>query len=212
LESQFIIKGIQFMQRKMFWISLVGAVGLTILVAIPLLTRKPSFNGEVISPPLAATEIKLTDQNGNPFKLSEQHGKVVLLYFGYINCPDDCPLTTAHLKLALEDLGANAKNVQVIMVSTDPVRDTPIGLKDFMAHFNSDFLGLTGTQADLEKVWGDYWVHVEDGGETHGTSIFVIDPAGNIRETFSPESEPKDISADVALLLKGNSFINTAFW
>jgi len=191
------------MRRKMLWISLVSVMALTSLAATLLLTRKPSFNGVVVSPPLIAAEIKLTDHNGNPFKLSEQHGKVVLLYFGYINCTDDCPLTSAHLKLALEDLGANAKNVQVIMVSTDPVRDTPTGLKEFMTHFNSDFLGLTGAQADLKKVWRDYWVHVEEGGESHGPSIFVIDPMGNIRELFSPESEPKDISADVALLLKG---------
>ncbi|MCE9646284.1 MAG: SCO family protein [Chloroflexi bacterium] len=191
------------MQRKIQWLSVAGLAGVIILAAVFVLTRKPAFKGVVISPPLAAAEIELTDHNGNPFRLSDHRGEVVLLYFGYINCPDDCPLTTAHLKLALEDLGARAKKVQVVMVSTDPVRDTPAGLKDFMAHFNPDFLGLTGTQAELEKVWEDYWVHVENGGETHGTSIFVIDPAGNIRILFSPESEPDDISADVNLLIKG---------
>lgn len=191
------------MQRKLLWISALGLVGLILFTALLFFTRPPSFKGAVISPPFAAKEIDLTDHNGKPFKLSEHRGEVVLLYFGYINCPDECPLTTAHLKLALEDLGTRAENVQVVMVSTDPVRDTPSGLKDFMAHFNPDFLGLTGSPAELEKVWTDYGVHVEDGGETHSTFIFVIDQAGNIRETFLPESEPDDISADIELLLKG---------
>ena len=191
------------MQRKMLWLSAAGIAGLVILAAVMFLTRKPSFTGAVISPPYAAKEITLTDHNGNPFKLSEHRGEVVLLYFGYINCPDECPTTMAHIKLALENLGTSAKNVQVIMVSTDPARDTPEGLKDFMGHFNPDFLGLTGTPAELEKVWKDYSVLVEDGGETHSTLLFVIDPAGNIRETFLPDSEPNDISTDVGLLLKG---------
>jgi protein SCO1/2 len=191
------------MQRKLLWFSAAGLVGMVVLAAVIFLTRKPSFRGVEITPPLAAAEIELTDQNGNLFRLSDHRGEVVLLYFGYINCPDDCPLTTAHLKLAMEDLGPRARKVQVVMVSTDPVRDTPAGLKDFMAHFNPDFLGLTGTRAELEKVWGEYWVHVENGGETHGTSIFAIDPAGNIRVLFSPETEAEDISADVNLLIKG---------
>jgi protein SCO1/2 len=191
------------MQRKMLGLSAAGLVGLVIFVGILTLTRKPSFHGGVISPPYPAKEISLTDHNGKAFRLSEQRGKVVLLYFGYINCPDECPTTMAHIKLALEDLGTPAKDVQVIMVSTDPARDTPEGLKDFMAHFNPGFLGLTGTPAELQKVWNDYGVHVENGGETHSIFLFVIDPAGNIRETFLPDAEPDTISADVGLLLKG---------
>ena len=191
------------MQRKMLWLSAAGIAGLVILAAVMFLTRKPSFTGAVISPPYAAKEINLTDHNGNPFKLSEHRGEVVLLYFGFINCTDECPTTMAHIKLALENLGDSAKDVKVIMVSTDPARDTPEGLKDFMGHFNPDFLGLTGTPAELEKVWKDYGVVVEDDGETHSTFLYVIDPSGNLRETFLPDSEPSDIAADVSLLLNG---------
>jgi protein SCO1 len=191
------------MKRKMLWLSITGIAGLVILMAVVFFTRKPTFSGAVISPPYTAKEISLTDHNEKPFKLSDHRGEVVLLYFGYINCPDECPTTMAHIKLALESLGASAKNVQVIMVSTDPARDTPAGLKDFMEHFSPDFLGLTGTPTELEKVWKDYGVVVEDGGETHSTFLYVIDPSGNIRETLLPDSQPDDISADVALLLKG---------
>jgi protein SCO1 len=191
------------MNRKMLWLSAIGLAGLIVLSAVLFLTSKPSFKGAVITPPSAAAEITLTDHNGKPFKLSEHRGEVVLVYFGYINCPDECPTTMAHIKLALDSIGESANKVQVVMVSTDPARDTPDGLKDFMGHFNPDFLGLTGSTTELEKAWKDYGVTVEDGGETHSTFLYVIDPSGNLRETFLPDSEPSDIAADVSLLLKG---------
>ncbi len=74
---------------------------------------------------------------------------MVLLYFGYVNCPDECPLTMAHIKLVLKGLGDRVNNVQVAMVSTDPVRDTPQALKDFLGHFDPAFLGLTGSLEDF---------------------------------------------------------------
>ncbi len=191
------------MQRKVLLIGLGVLVLLIAVTAAFSLTAKPSFRGAVISPPWPAPEISLSDDNGQPFTMSAQRGKVVLLYFGYVNCPDECPLTMAHLKLALESIGDQAKDVQVAMVSTDPARDTPQTLKDFMGHFNPSFLGLTGTVPELQKAWTAYGVTVEDGGETHSTYLYVIDPAGNVRETFLPDTEPKDIAADVSLLLKG---------
>lgn len=191
------------MNRRLLLIGGGIVAALIIVAAILFLTNDPSLRGAVISPPWQAPEIRLTDHNGQPFTLSSQRGKVVLLYFGYVNCPDECPLTMAHIKLARESLGDRAKNVQVAMVSTDPVRDTPQALKNFMEHFGPDFLGLTGTQTELRKAWQDYGVTVLAGGETHSTFLYVIDPAGDIRETFLPDTEPRDIAADVDVLLKG---------
>jgi protein SCO1/2 len=191
------------MQRKTILVGISIFVVLIALTAVFYLTNKPSFRGAVIDPPWHAPEINLTDHNGQTFTLSSQRGKVVLLYFGYVNCPDECPLTMAHLKLAHESLGDRAKDMQVAMISTDPARDTPQALKDFMAHFDPSFLGLTGMPEELQRVWKDYGVTVEAGGETHSTFLYVIDPAGNVRETFLPDAEPKDIAADISLLLKG---------
>ena len=191
------------MQRKLISVGIGILVLLVILTAFVYFTNQPSLRGAVINPPWPAPEINLTDHNGKPFTMSAQHGKVVLLYFGYVNCPDECPLTMAHLKLARESLGDRANDVQVAMVSTDPVRDTPQALKDFMEHFDPSFLGLTGAPSELQKAWKDYGVTVEEGGETHSVFLYVIDPAGNVRETYLPDAEPKDIAADVGLLLKG---------
>jgi protein SCO1/2 len=191
------------MQRKLLLVGIGIFVILIAATAIYFLTGKPSFRGAVITPPWHAPEINLKDQNGQPFTMSSQRGKVVLLYFGYTNCPDECPLTMAHNKLARQSLGDRAKDVQVVMVSTDPARDTPQALQDFMNHFDPTFLGLTGTIPELQKTWKDYGVTVENGGETHSTFLYVIDPAGDVRETFLPDAEPNDIAADVKLMLNG---------
>lgn len=191
------------MPRKVL---LVGGIILVVVIAaIAFLsfTQKRALSGSVLNPPWPSPEIALTDQSGQPYSLHAQRGKVVLIYFGYTNCPNECPLTMAHAKLARESLGERAGDVQVVMVSTDPVRDTPEALAHFMGSFGPDFLGLTGTQAELEKAWKDYGVTVEQGGEAHSTFLYVVDPAGDIRETFQPDADPAVIAADLDLLLKG---------
>lgn len=159
------------------------------------------LHGAVIDPPLPAAEIHLTDFNGEPFTLGSSRGKVVVLYFGYTNCPDQCPLTMAHLKLTMDVLGARAANVRVVMVTTDPARDSSAALKSFLAKFSPEFVGLTGSEADLAQAWSAYGVTVENGGETHSNFVYVIDKAGKFRETFLPDSLPADEAADLSLLL-----------
>lgn len=185
------------MKSKVLWAGIASIAAVAIVAAIMFLTTKPALHGAVIDPPLAAAEIQLQDFNGHPFSLSALRGKVVVLYFGYTNCPDECPLTMAHLKQATDLLAGQSNAVQVIMISTDPRRDTPQALKDFLGRFSPDFLGLSGTDQQLAQVWKDYGVTVEDGGETHSFFVYVIDRAGNFRETFLPDSEPADMAADL---------------
>jgi protein SCO1/2 len=187
-------------QRALLWgIGLIAV--LVIIVGTLFLLNKPALHGAVIEPPIQAAEINLTDFNEKSFTLSSLRGKVVILYFGYTNCPDECPLTMAHLKLAVDILGDQAKAVQVVMITTDPVRDTNEAMKAFLYKFNPDFIGLVGTTDALANVWRDYGVTVENGGETHSNFIYLIDRAGNFRETFLPDSLPADISADLHLLI-----------
>ncbi len=189
------------MQHKILWwgVALIGV--LAIISGFMFFSVKPSLNGAVINPPIPAAEIKLADSNGAQFTLSSLRGKIVILYFGYTNCPDECPLTMAHLKLAMDILGNKSKDVQVVMVTTDPVRDTAQAMKDFLGKFDPSFVGLVGTTDELMKVWKDYGVTVADGGETHSYFIYMIDREGNFRETFLPDSLPADIAADTRLLL-----------
>jgi protein SCO1/2 len=191
------------MHVKMLWLT-GGAVGIiAALSAILFITAKPALHGAVISPAAPATEIQLRDFNAHPFTLSALRGKVVVLYFGYTNCQTECPLTMAHLKLATQLVGTRSNEITVVMISTDPVRDTPAAMRDFLGRFDSRFVGLVGTADELRQVWKDYGVAVEDGGETHSYFIYVIDPSGKFRETFLPDSSPADISADATMLLQG---------
>ncbi len=193
------------MDRKLIWGGIALLALLSLAAGVLLITRKPSFHGSVIDPPMPASEISLTDSNNQPFALSSQRGKVVLMYFGYTNCPDECPLTMAKLKLAMDSLGKAAGNVQVIMVTTDPTRDSPAQLKKYVTQYNSSFLGLTGTADQLQQVYKAYGVAADNNGQAHTTFLYVIDPAGNLRLTFiGPEMNPQDVADDVQTLLKGN--------
>jgi protein SCO1/2 len=187
--------------KNALWVGGALIVVVAIAAALLYLTKKLTLHGAVINPPLAAASIELTATNGQPFSLIRLRGHLVVLYFGYTNCPDECPLTMAHLKLALELLGADASRVRVVMITTDPGRDTPAAMKEFLAKFNASFVGLVGTADQLAPVWKDYGVTVENGGETHSYFVYVIDTAGNIRETFLPDSLPADEAADLKLLL-----------
>lgn len=192
------------MSRKLIVIGSAVLAVLVLAAGILFATRKPSLRGVVINPPITAADIKLTDSNGQPFSLSTERGKVVLLYFGYTNCPDECPATMAKLKLTMGLLGNLAQNVQVLMVTTDPARDNPAQMKKWMTGFYPTFLGLMGTADELQQAYNAYGVTVENGGETHTTYLYVIDAKGNLRLTFDgPSMDPQDVADDVQTLLKG---------
>jgi protein SCO1/2 len=108
----------------------------------------------------------------------------------------------AILKQARQQLGARAQDVQVLFISTDPDRDTPQAVGTFVARFDPTFVGLTGSKADLSRVWADYGVTVLDGGETHSTYVYLIDPSGNLRLTYASPSQPDDIVSDLRLLFR----------
>jgi protein SCO1/2 len=192
------------MEKKVLWVGIVSVAAVVLATAIWLITAKPAaLRGAVINPPAPAAEIRLKDFDGQDFSLTSLRGKVVVLYFGYTNCPEECPLTMAHLKLAIDKLENDSRNVRVVMITTDPKRDNSGAMKNFLGKFSPDFIGLVGTPDELAPVWKNYGVTVEDSGETHSNFVYVIDPAGNFRETFLPDSEPTDMAADFGQLARG---------
>ncbi len=184
---------------KRIFQTIVSSIFLLGLAACSLF--RPAFKGEQLSPLASAPEINMTDQNGNPFSLAGMQGRVVLLFFGFTNCVDECPTTLAHIKLALSEIDGAADKVQVVLVTTDPLRDTPMALQDFLGKFDPAYLGITGAPADIKQIWQNYDVQVLDGGETHSSFVYVIDQQGNLRLRIDAETDPKDIASDVKLLL-----------
>jgi protein SCO1/2 len=124
-----------------------------------------------------------------------------MVFFGFTNCVDECPLTMAHLTQARQMLGDSAGKVHVILVSTDPVRDTPEVMREYLNKFDPAYVGITGNTEELSKIWNAYGITVLDGGETHSSLTYVIDRDGNLRLHFDPESAPEDIAADLKTLL-----------
>lgn len=98
-------------------------------------------------------DVTMTDQDGKPVAINELKGKWSLLFFGYTFCPDICPTTLAELRQLLGSLPAEQRQqVQVLMVSVDPQRDTPQQLRDYLAYFDPDYIGLTGQLDDIQQL------------------------------------------------------------
>lgn len=166
-----------------------------------------------MEPPQPAPDFTLTDQYGRSFQLSEQQGRVVLLLFGYTHCPDVCPTTLARWKQVYDALGPDAGRVRFVMITVDPERDTPERMQEWLATFNSDFIGLTGTPDELASVYQSYFVYSEKASETesagghsygvqHTGTVFVIDTDGRWRLSQSATMPPDDIVHDIQALLR----------
>ena len=204
------------MDRRTIFVVLASFLLIGIVAAGVFLFSKPaSFRGTMYAEPYPpAPEIELTRDNGASFKLSGMRGNIVLLFFGYTSCPDVCPTTMAELKQALEALHENdAKQVKVLFVTVDPERDTPERVQEYVNHFNSDFIGLSGTESELADVWKDYGVFRENVEGTsaagylvnHTARVTLIDRNGNLRLSYAFDTPVDSIVHDLKLVLKEKS-------
>ncbi|RJP48541.1 MAG: SCO family protein [Anaerolineaceae bacterium] len=200
------------MNRKLSYTPLLYIAGiLAITTVVVVLFQKPyTFHGTVLTPPLPVTDFTLQTGESETFSLSAARGKLVLLFFGYTSCPDVCPTTLAELRQASENLGDDARNIQVVMVTADPERDTPEKMKAYVAHFDPNFIGVSGNLADLEAIWEELGVFVEkeDTGSaagylvSHTSSVYVLDRNGNLILMFPYGTSAVDIASDLSELLK----------
>jgi protein SCO1/2 len=134
-----------------------------------------------------AYDFRLTDQAGQPFRLSDERGHAVAIFFGYSRCPDVCPATLAHLVSARRSLGAAGAATRVLFITVDPHHDTPGVLKEYLAQFDPTFIGLTGTEAELAPVYRAYHVWYQalpqtqagrEALEEHSSTVWIIDRNG----------------------------------
>ena len=152
-------------------------------------TSGPPFALQSVSGLLPRLQFQLTDQNDRPVTAQDYRGKVVLLYFGYTNCPDACPTTLTTLAAVMHRLGPQAANVRVLFVSVDPQRDTSLVLKRYVGFFGPQFVGLRGDDAEITTLTQRYRVayHHEPPDRNgyyavdHSSAIFIFDTAGRAR-------------------------------
>ncbi|MFN2118184.1 MAG: SCO family protein, partial [Candidatus Promineifilaceae bacterium] len=103
------------------------------------------FKGTFMPTPIPAPDFSLKNAAGETVHLSDYEGEIVLLYFGYTFCPDICPTTLSELSKVQRELDDAGENIQVLMITVDPERDTPEKLEQYVTHFHPDFVGLSGT-------------------------------------------------------------------
>ena len=179
-----------------------------ILYQIIDIKSKSDFYGSVYE--REAPNFTLTGQNGSKVSLSNFKDKVVLLFFGYTNCPDICPITLSVMNNVIDKLGDKADNVQVLFVTVDPERDTVEKLKSYMPYYNESFIGLTGTPEEIDKVAVDYNIfyskeEVDSSSDYlmgHNSSVLLITPNGEIFLRYPQNSmDPVSIAGDIKRIL-----------
>lgn len=156
-----------------------------------------------------AKNFQLTDHHGNKRSLADYKGKVVVLFFGYVHCPDICPTTLTELAEVMERLGPDADNVQVLFATLDPERDTPEILAKFVPAFNPKFIGLHGSPEEIAKTAQEYkLLYTKQAGKTptdytldHSSGTYIYDQQGKLRLYAGYDVGVDALVADIKTLL-----------
>jgi protein SCO1/2 len=199
-------------QRRVFsgWALALGVAATTVGLS-GCGNDKPAFRGVDITGADYAQGWALTDQDGQQRTLKDFAGKVVVVFFGYTQCPDVCPTALQEMVETKQLLGADGAKLQGIFITVDPERDTPELLKAYMANFGPDFVALRPTPEQLPQVTKDfkiYYKKVEGKTPTsytmdHSAGSFTFDPQGRVRLYNRHASGAAALAEDAKILLKG---------
>jgi protein SCO1 len=187
----------------------IAAAGATSLMSA-CSENKPSFVSIDVTGADYAKDFSLTDHNGQTRSMKDFAGKVVVMFFGFTQCPDVCPTSMAELAEIKKLLGARGDKLQGLFVTVDPQRDTPEVLKAYMANFDPSFLALYTTPEKLSALAKDYKVYYKKvEGKTptsytmdHSAGSFVYDTKGALRLYTRYGTGAKPLAQDIEVLLK----------
>lgn len=170
----------------------------------------PRFNNVDITGANYARDFKLTDFNGKTRTLADFRGKVVVVFFGFTQCPDVCPTTLSDMAEVKKRLGQDGDKLQVIFVTLDPERDTPQVLAQYVPGFDPSFVGLYGTREQTAVTAKDFKVFYQKvPGKTetsytldHTAGSYVFDREGRLRLFLRHGGGVEPIVADLKTLLR----------
>lgn len=171
--------------------------------------EKIDFLGNDITGSGIGKNLEITDTNGTLHTIDDYKGKVTLFFFGFTQCPDVCPTALFQLAQAVESLGDDANQVQVLMISVDPDRDTPEILSEYVAAFDSSFKGLVGTHEQLQKTarsFKAFYQKVQGSAPEHYTmdhsaSFYLFDKDAKARALIPGVAPADEIATDIKKLL-----------
>ena len=172
-------------------------------------TGAPKFQLTDVTGVPFGKSLALTDHTGKPRTLADFQGKVIVLFFGFTQCPDICPTTLAEMAKVVKELGPDGNKVQVLFVSVDPERDTQALLSQYVTAFNPTFLGLRGDADATLKAAKEFKVYVQkqppkNGNYSvdHSAGTFVLDQRGQLRLFAQHNAGAQALIADIRTLLK----------
>lgn len=184
----------------------------TLLLILTACSPKPEFkNIDITGGTAFGKDFSLVDPDGKVRTLADFKGKVVVVFFGYTQCPDVCPTTLTEMQQVMTVLGPQSDKVQVLFVTVDPQRDTAAILKQYVPAFDPRFLGLRpADDAALEKVAKDFKIYykkvpgVSSGSYTmdHTAGSYAFDPDGRLRLYIKHAQGPETLAHDLKELLK----------
>lgn len=198
---------LSFLRRQ--WLALMAAAALGLAGCSDSSTT--SFHGIDLTGADYAKDFALQDFNGQPRTLQDYRGKIVVIFFGYTQCPDVCPTSLSELVAAKKLLGADGDKLQGLFVSVDPERDTPEVLKAYMANFDPTFVALYASSpeklAEVAKHYKVYYKKVEGKTPTsytmdHSAGMYIYDTQGRLRLYARYGSGPEALAADIKKLLQ----------
>lgn len=172
--------------------------------------QTPAFTSVDVSGVDYARNFELTDHNGQTRRMQDFAGKVVVIFFGYTQCPDVCPTTLSEMAEVKKALGQDGDKLQVLFISVDPERDTPELLKNYMANFDPSFLALYAPAPKLAELAKDFKIYYKKAeGKSpssytmdHSAGSYVYDTKGKLRLFTRYGAGPKGLTEDIRILLK----------
>jgi len=172
-------------------------------------TGAPKFKASDVTGAGFGRDFALTDTAGKPRTLADYRGKVVVLFFGYAQCPDVCPTTLATLAQTMKTLGTDASRVQVVFVTVDPERDTAELLASYVTAFDPAFVALRGDPEAISRTAKEFKIlYQKQPGRTpesytvdHSAGTFVFDPQGRLRLYVGNGQGPEVFAHDIRELL-----------
>ncbi|WP_213955142.1 MULTISPECIES: SCO family protein [unclassified Variovorax] len=189
------------------WTAAAGALGLGLAGCSE---NKPNFNAVDLTGADYARDFKLTDADGKERTLADFKGKVVVLFFGYAQCPDVCPTTMTEMAQVKQELGKDGDKLQVVFVTVDPARDTPAVMKAYMGAFDPGFVALIPTPEQLAAIAKDFKVYYKKvEGKTptsysmdHSAASYIYDTQGRLRLYARYGAGVAPMVSDIQALLK----------
>ncbi len=190
---------------RRLWLQSCAAAALSLLAACD----KPVFQSLDITGASYGRGFSLLDTEGTTRTLVDYRGRVMLMFFGFTQCPDICPTALSRAAEVMALLGPDADRVQVIFVTVDPERDLPVVLREYTRAFYPSFIGLHAdldTTAATARDFKVFYKKVPTGGSytmDHTAITYAFDPQGHLRLAIRHEQTAASVAADVRRLLQG---------